>query len=295
LPRAQLIFEVVDSIGAGDIRQTLERVDALISSGLSPDGFMSALSDHLRNLLIALTCGKESGLLDIPGIPESDLYAQSAKFDAATLAQNIAILEDLRRNMRQNQTGRAMLDATLVRLALAKQFSSIDELLSRGGGAAPASAPVEQKKNAETVRVSPPPSPPRPIEQPRPVEVSPPAAPIAGEPPSSLWSGLLAKLQTQTGFSTILGVAKLAGIENDVAIIRLPPTHDTFVKMWNSNGKKDKIASVLTELRGQPTGVRIEIDSQQAETAPAKPIEAEAGPIVEFVLKEFGGRLTGVE
>jgi hypothetical protein len=65
--------------------------------------------------------------------------------------------------------------------------------------------------------------------------------------------------------------------------------------MWNSNGKKDKIASVLTELRGQPTGVRIEIDDQQTETAPAKPMEAEAGPIVEFVLKEFGGRLTGVE
>jgi len=294
LPRAQLIFDIVDSLGAADVKQTLERADAIVSSGLSPDGFISALSDHLRNLLIALTCGKDSGLLDIPGIPESDLQAQAAKFDSATLAQDIAILEDLRRNMRQNQTGRAMLDATLVRLALAKQFSSISDVLSRGSSASkpaatstPSPAP-EQKKKPETMRTE---EPARSVAPPP--LVAPPA--ISNQPPSNLWAGLMAKLQNQTGFSTILGMTRFAGIENDIAIIRLPRSADTFVKQWNANGKKDKIASVLTELRGQPTGVRIEIDDEQAETIPAKPIEEEAGPIVEFVLKEFGGRLTGVE
>ena len=67
--------------------------------------------------------------------------------------QDIAILEELRRSLRQNQTGRAMLDATLVRFALAEQFTSISELLS--GGAAwrrlPGRRPLKKKKLAEPV------------------------------------------------------------------------------------------------------------------------------------------------
>ncbi len=135
LPRAQAIFELVDSLGLGDVKQALERAGTLIAAGLSPDALIAALSDHLRNLLIALTCGQESGLIDIPGLGEADLAAQASRFEAASLAQDIAILEELRRTMRQNQTGRAMLDATLVRIALAEQFAPINRALSGGGAA----------------------------------------------------------------------------------------------------------------------------------------------------------------
>jgi DNA polymerase-3 subunit gamma/tau len=266
LPRAQLIFDLVDSIGGGDVKKTLEGAGGLISSGLSPDALIAALSDHLRNLLIALTCGKDSGLVDIPGLSESDLYAQAARFDASALAQDIAILEELRRNMRHNQTGRAMFDATLVRLTLAGQFLSIGPLLAQGVSA-PATA-VEQKKKPE------------------------PLVPILQGAPTSLWSALLGKLQGHASFSTVLGMARFNGIENDMATIRLP---ETFVKQWNANGKKDQIARALTELRGQPTGVRFEIDEEQPEGAVPRPLEVDAGPIVEFVLKEFGGTLTTVE
>lgn len=278
----QLVFDLVDSIGGGNVKQTLERADGLISAGLSPDGLIAALSDHLRNLLIALTCGKESGLVDMPGLAEAELFAQAAKFDARTLAQDIAILEELRRNMRQNQTGLAMLDATLVRLTLAEQFAPIGPLLAQGGTA----VAVEQKKKPEPVRTA---EPPRSVE---PVEI--PQSAFAGDS-TDLWSGLLAKLQSQASFSSVLGMAKFRGIENDLAIIRLPRSAETFVKQWNANGKKDQIARAVTELRGHPTGVRFEIDDEQPEVAAARPLDADAGPIVEFVLKEFGGTLMGVE
>ena len=98
LPKAQQIFDLVQCLGAGDIRQTLEKSGELISSGLSADALIAALSDHLRNLLIALTCGKDSGLLDMPSLSESELIAQAARFDPRALAQDIAILEELRRN-----------------------------------------------------------------------------------------------------------------------------------------------------------------------------------------------------
>jgi DNA polymerase-3 subunit gamma/tau len=285
LPKAQLIFELIDSIGAGNVKQTLEKADGLISSGLSPDGLIAALSDHLRNLLIALTCGKNSGLVDMPGLNESELLVQAAKFDPRMLAQDIAILEELRRNMRQNQTGRAMFDASLVRLTLASQFSSIAPLLAQSGPAiAQPATSVEQKKKPDPLRTEP------PADQP---VNNPPPAPAAG--PTDLWSQLLTKLQAQASFTTVLAAARFGGIENDQAIIRLPRKHETFAKQWNTNGKKDQIARAITELRQQPTGVRFELDDPQPESSPARPLAADAGPIVEFVLKEFGGTLIGVE
>src|SRR4029077_2468023 len=88
----------------------------------------------------------KSNLVEVPGIAIDDLVKQADKFDAVVLTQDIAILEELRRTMRYSIASRAILDAALVRLALAEQFSSVEELLGRvnGGGAAPA-----QKKKLE--------------------------------------------------------------------------------------------------------------------------------------------------
>ena len=74
------------------------------------------------------------------------------------LTQDIALLEELRRQVRQSQAGRALLDATLVRLALADQFASIGELLSRldGGPDAGAARPAAAGRRPPTDRRRPP-------------------------------------------------------------------------------------------------------------------------------------------
>ncbi|MGD0388628.1 MAG: DNA polymerase III subunit gamma/tau [Tepidisphaeraceae bacterium] len=281
LPRAQLVFELVESVGGGDVKQVLEGADSLIAAGLSPDGLIAALSDHLRSLLIVLTCGKESGLLDVPGLGESDLAGQAGRFDAATLAQDIAILEELRRNMRQSQTGRAMLDATLVRIALAEQFSSIGSMLAQGG---PAAGPAEKKK----------PEPSGIAEKVEAIDVSPPVADAASP---NFWADFLTRLETQApAVAGVLGAGKLRGIEEGIATIGIPRHSESFIKQWSANGKRDQIARALSEVLGRPTGVRFEIDDEPQPPAPKPPdANAEAGPIVEFVLQEFGGRLARVE
>ena len=113
--------------------------------GLSVDSLIAALVDHLRNLLILRTCGAKSNLVEVPGLPLADLVMQAERFDAMSLSQDIAILEELRRQVRVSQAGRALIDATLARLALADQFASIGDLLSRisgGGGASRPAAPA---------------------------------------------------------------------------------------------------------------------------------------------------------
>jgi DNA polymerase-3 subunit gamma/tau len=145
LPKAQLMFDLAQTIGTGDVKGVLNQSSTIIMRGLSADSLIAALVDHLRNLLIIRTCGQDSELVEVPGIALKDLAAQADKFDAVNLTQDITILEELRRHMRQSQSGRALLDATLVRLTLAEQFTPVEEVLARlGGTAAPADA---QKKN----------------------------------------------------------------------------------------------------------------------------------------------------
>src|SRR5436190_5597501 len=150
LPKADLIFKLAQSIGEGDLKAVLGGADKLISSGLSPDTLIGSLVEHLRNLLVLKTCGTDSDLVEIAGILMKELSAQAEKFDAVALAQDIAILEELRRQMRTSQAGRALLDATLVRLTLAEQFTSIASLIGGNGGAVTAApSPSLKKKPVE--------------------------------------------------------------------------------------------------------------------------------------------------
>ncbi|HYO09918.1 MAG TPA: DNA polymerase III subunit gamma/tau, partial [Tepidisphaeraceae bacterium] len=134
LPKSQLVFDLAQSIGEADVKAVLTRTDKIVTGGLSPDTLLASLVDHLRNLLILRTCGPDTDLVEVPGLSMQDLQGQAARFDPVVLTQDIAILEELRRQLRTSQAGRALLDATLVRLALAEQFNQIGELLTGDGG-----------------------------------------------------------------------------------------------------------------------------------------------------------------
>ena len=156
MPKAQVMFDLAGAIGAGDTKETLTIAAKLISGGLSPDSLVAALVDHLRNLMILRAVGADNDLVDIPGLSPEDLQKQAEQFDVVALSQDIAILEELRRQMRTSQAGRALLDAALVRLALADQFTSVAALLNGDSRptalarpiSSPASAPA-LKKNDE--------------------------------------------------------------------------------------------------------------------------------------------------
>jgi DNA polymerase III subunit gamma/tau len=155
LPKSQVLFELADAIGRGDVKATLAQTDCIIQAGLSVDSFLAALVDHLRNLLVLSACGGDSDMVEVPGLSAKDLSAQAQRFDAVTLSQDIAILEELRRQVRQSNAGRALLDATLVRLALAEQFSPVADVMNRVNGAAGMSTAGQgQKKKLEGVECS---------------------------------------------------------------------------------------------------------------------------------------------
>ncbi len=131
LPRSELIFNLAQAIADADVQATLTQADAILRGGLTADGLLVALIDHLRNLLILRTCGGQSNLVEAPGVQLDELVKQAGLYDPVAITQDIVLLEELRRHMRQSMPSAALLDATLVRMALADQFNSIASLLGQ--------------------------------------------------------------------------------------------------------------------------------------------------------------------
>jgi len=309
----------------------LGSADKLISEGLSADSLLASLIEHLRELLIIRTCGADSALVEAAVIPLDQLAKQAALFDAAVLMQDITILEDLRRQLRQTQAGRALLDATLVRLTMAEQFAAISELLARVDGAGGAGTGAPQKKKPEQAvawsaeaSASPPVAVPaaRPVpatssttlddndddDLPRPGKVwegpsvgailretarssrpTPPPVQTAHPEPNiepvdpndvkAVWSRVLESMRRHgVGVYSLLIHGQLAGIEDDQAVIRYGPEHETFTKMLTRNGKREMVIEAFTRVLGKAIGVRFEVDQQAAASASAAVLPREDSP-----------------
>jgi DNA polymerase-3 subunit gamma/tau len=350
LPRSQLIFDLAQAIGEAKVSDVLTQADRIIANGLSPDTLIASLIDHLRNLLIIRTCGADSTLVEVPGIALEDLQAQANQFDAIVLAQDIALLEELRRQLRTTQAGRALLDASLVRLALAEQFTQIGELLNATeGNSAPGAAPDALKKkrdegvassltgsrSIESHSITSHPAEAGRANEPSALPVStggaasnPPdtedsdddALPAVGkvwdnsgpslsellkarsestastpapEPQSDpqptpsadsnvepvevqdlprVWQSMLDLLSARGPMLlSLVQPGQLTAIEDDLAVVRYEPRHETFVKMLERNGKKDLVREALAQVTGRSLGLKFEIDAAAGEGASDAP------------------------
>ncbi len=329
LPKSQVIFDLAEAIGRGDTKATLEQSARQIDAGMSPDTLIGGLTDHLRNLLVLRTCGAKSDLVEVPGLSIEDLAAQAERFDPAALSQDIAILEELRRNMRTSQAGRALLDATLVRLALAEQFATVGDLLTRVDGTAPALAP----RPAASTRSAALPSPAAAALK-KNDEVGPP---IAAEPANvesvamndlpAVWQTMLNVLSSKgAGFLPLVEDASLVSIDDDVAVLQYPHDRDTIVRMLDRNGKRDVIRDALSGILHKSIGLKIELApapvpaaeesdapvANKVRPAPLPPAprvpepetvritkelraELRANPLVNAVIEHLGGEIVKVE
>jgi hypothetical protein len=156
-----------------------------------------------------------------------------------------------------------------------------------------------------------------------PVPVSEPSIePIGDDDIVKIWPRLIDLLGTQSSaVKSVLSLATLSELRDGQAVIRFRHEQETFAKTWAANGKREMIAAALTKLRGQSVGVRFEVDDAPAgpaaaatvsmtaekpslkaaevvavESAPVRPNaeivqELENDPLVQLVLKEFGGKV----
>ncbi|UCF44021.1 MAG: DNA polymerase III subunit gamma/tau, partial [Planctomycetota bacterium] len=147
-PNTEKICSLIAKIGDSDAAGTLAATEDLISTGLAEAQIADALIDYMRDLLVIKSAGADTELLVLTAEQRKLAGELAEKFDTAGLVYNITALEKLRWMVKNSDTPRALLDASLLRLTLSEHFLNVDELLSRLQGGPPAAV---KKKEPTTV------------------------------------------------------------------------------------------------------------------------------------------------
>ena len=144
LPNRELIAQIVDTIADADPGEALGKADTLLAKGISLEQVIDALAGRFRDLMVLISAGAGTPLVDLTGSARERAVEQSARFDAPALVHHIAICEHVARSVKSSSTPRALFDALLVRLATAEHFADVAALLSGTTRAAPARAPAKK-------------------------------------------------------------------------------------------------------------------------------------------------------
>jgi len=166
LPPQERIDQLIDALATGDVAASLTHTAGLVGGGLAQDQVFEALIERLRLLMLVAACGQESPLVEVGREEREALARQAESFDSAALVYMIALCEQGYQAGRHSVNARALLDATIVRLALAEKMADVAALLRGDSG---------QKKKVDAPRPAPP----------RPTATTPSATPADARPPEA--------------------------------------------------------------------------------------------------------------
>jgi DNA polymerase-3 subunit gamma/tau len=315
-PNSEKIWNLIGQIGDSEPTGTLSAVEDLISTGISEVQVVDSLIDYMRDLMVVKSTGPDSKLVILTDQQRKIAGELAGKFDVAALVYNISTLEKLRWSIKNSDTSRALLEASLLRFALSEHFLNVDELLSHlNSGAAPAI-----KKNI-----------PRSGNIPIKAVARPPKSTIienqsskntsqvtTHEPRDSSelndinsirdnWQNLLGIITARLGPGTsgLLSSAEPARFENSVLTLEFSASAKMLRQMCESNGRTEQIQAVLTENLSMPVKLKFEtvtehqtkaeIKKNPPKTTGQRRNELINNPAVKTVLMGLDATITGVE
>ncbi len=306
-PNAEKVHQLIERIAEHDAGGTLIAIEDLVCTGLGEIQIVDAVIESMRDLLVIRSAGVNTELLILTADQKEKAAALARRFDAAALIYNITALEKLRWTVKNSDTPRALLDASLLRFALSEHFMNVDELLGRAQGETPA---VKKKLLTEDRPASRPTAAASHHEH-KPAQAE--ALPLLSEPksptpPADLvqsWPEVLATIGTKLGNGTLglLTGSTPRELKNNVLVIEFPPTGGVQKHLCESNGRSDQIASVLSEYLGGTVRVKFELAQAPsgdevdgaAKPAPQKRYEIINDPAVKIVLLGLDATITGIE
>ena len=141
---SEKVWNLIDKIADSDAAGTLAAVNDLIGAGASEVQICDSLIDHTRDLMVIKSAGTDSELVILTAQQRKRASELAKKFDIAALVYNIATLEKLRWSIKNSDTARALLEASLLRFALSEHFMNVDKLLAQLQGGSTANVKKKQ-------------------------------------------------------------------------------------------------------------------------------------------------------
>ena len=109
-------FALVDAFLEGNYAAALLKFDELLSKGFNALHFVSAISDHLRNLLVSRTAGLEA-LLDLPASLKRNYVEQAARCSVKFIYEALAITTQCESLYKSSINPRLHVEFALMRLS----------------------------------------------------------------------------------------------------------------------------------------------------------------------------------
>ena len=141
-------FALVDAFLEGNYAAALLKFDELLAKGFNALHFVSAISDHLRNLLVSRTAGLEA-LLDLPASLKRNYAEQAARCSVKFIYEALAITTQCESLYKSSINPRLHVEFALMRLSF---------LLNAAPAAAEAAAPAATKRAAAETPAAPTPA-----------------------------------------------------------------------------------------------------------------------------------------
>jgi len=312
LPAQSRIEQMLDAVLAGDAAEALTVGQDLLQEGITIDQALDSLTESLRALLVATTCGVDTPLLPLTDEARETLRQRADGVDAPGVLHMIARCEATARHARFTASSRALFDALLVRLSMAEHLASIPELLKGSPEAVP-------KKKGSRPRVKaagdPVPSPPKieaprePASAPRRNDPAPPRvesprepAPAHEVPPpprqvdspltaDALWRRVIEEATTSSARATVGGLRPLAYADG---VLRLGREEAEGEKEPASPARRDALGRLVGKVIGQAVSIEfVEPDPQPVIAEEASQMESH--PEVRSALKKFDAMIIEVE
>jgi len=309
-PNSEKIYNLIAKIGDSDAAGTLTATEDLINAGLGEVQLVDSLIDYMRDLMVIKSAGTESELLVLTAEQRQQASRLAEKFDVAALVYNITTLERLRWTLKNSDTPRALLDASLLRFTLSEHFLNVDELLSqlKAGptrqGVGPAVVPIKKKQivdhNITSTATGKPtePATDKKIDLPRLNDI---------QSIKSHWQNVLEIIAARLGGGSggLLASAEPTRFEGGLLTITFPASAEMQKKMCESNSRAAQIQSLLSEHCG--TDIRLKFETaadEQTQTAPAPNQPKTTGqrrnelindPAVRTVLMGLDATITGID
>lgn len=136
-PNRAKVCDLIAKIGDNDAGAVLGAIDELLKGGQTAVQIIDALIDLMRDLIVVKSTDSKSKLLILTADERKVMAELSEKFDTPAMIYNITTLEKLRWTIKNSDNPRALLEASMLRLALSEHFMGLGQLLNRieaGGG-----------------------------------------------------------------------------------------------------------------------------------------------------------------
>ena len=147
-------FRLVDAFLAGDYATALVLFDEILNKGFNALHFIGALSEHLRDLLVARTGGLEA-LLDQPESLKEQYRSQAGRCSVKFLYDALGIASDCEAGYKASSNQRLHIEYALMKMAFLSKAPAADAAPAPAAAAqtpatAPAPVEVPRQKGPET-------------------------------------------------------------------------------------------------------------------------------------------------